>query len=179
MNVLPMVNKALALYQGRNDVDGAEKFCRDALEVDGECEAAVATLAQLNIQQGKTEEAAQYLAKQVELARSEGELVSALSYQFVRVSLFLSPNPLLTLVVCPGIDGSAQILDHLPRDESAARIHGSECYGVKCSFSLYNFTRTSSIFDIPPPSLPLVDQPNKPLTLSNGCCPLIMCLLFA
>jgi len=89
MNVLPMVNKALALYQGRGDVAAAERYCKEALSIDPECEAAVGTLAQLSIQQGKTELAAEYLAKQVDLARNEGELVSALSYQFVRLHIFI------------------------------------------------------------------------------------------
>ena len=50
MNVLPMVNKGLALFQWKQDMEAAEKCCQEALEIDPECEAAVATLAQLSLQ---------------------------------------------------------------------------------------------------------------------------------
>jgi len=61
--------------------------------MDPECEAAVATLAQLSLQQGKIETAIEMFARQAELARSEPELASALTYQYVsaapsRVSFF-------------------------------------------------------------------------------------------
>ncbi|KAI0710921.1 ADP/ATP carrier receptor [Earliella scabrosa] len=82
MNVLPMVNKGLALFQWKQDVEAAEKCCQEALEIDPECEAAVATLAQLSLQQGKIDVAMRMFDKQVQLARSEPELVGALNYQY-------------------------------------------------------------------------------------------------
>jgi import receptor subunit TOM70 len=82
--VLPLVNKGLALFQWKQDVGAAEAACRAALAVDSECEAAVATLAQLALQQGHVAEAVDLFARQAELARSEPELVNALTYQFVR-----------------------------------------------------------------------------------------------
>ncbi|KAJ7079367.1 hypothetical protein C8R43DRAFT_1053150 [Mycena crocata] len=81
-NVLPLVNKGLALYQWKQDIGEAERCCNEALEMDPECEAAVATLAQLSLQQGKIETAIQMFARQAQLARSEPELASALTYQY-------------------------------------------------------------------------------------------------
>ncbi|KAI0350264.1 TPR-like protein [Trametes cingulata] len=82
MNVLPLVNKGLALFQWKQDVEAAEKCCQEALEIDPECEAAVATLAQLSLQQGKIDVALKMFDRQSQLARSEPELVSALTYQY-------------------------------------------------------------------------------------------------
>ncbi|KAI0631511.1 hypothetical protein C8Q77DRAFT_1127285 [Trametes polyzona] len=82
MNVLPMVNKGLTLFQWKQDVEAAEKCCQEALEIDPECEAAVATLAQLSLQQGKIDIALKMFDRQSQLARSEPELISALTYQF-------------------------------------------------------------------------------------------------
>ncbi|KAL9709013.1 TOM (translocase of outer membrane) complex component [Leucoagaricus gongylophorus] len=85
-NVLPHVNKGLVLYQWKQDIGAAEKCCNEALKIDPECEAAVATLAQLSLQQGKIEQAMVMFEKQVQLARSEPELANALSYQFASQS---------------------------------------------------------------------------------------------
>ncbi|KAG8735329.1 TOM (translocase of outer membrane) complex component [Ceratobasidium sp. 414] len=78
---LPLVNKALALYQWKEDLPGAAALCREALALDNECEAAVATLAQLSLQQGQIEEAIEMFGRQAAIARAEAELVQALSYQ--------------------------------------------------------------------------------------------------
>lgn len=83
MNVLPMVNKGLTLFQWKQDIEAAEKCCQEALEIDPECEAAVATLAQLTLQQGKIDIAIKMFDRQTALARSEPELISALTYQYV------------------------------------------------------------------------------------------------
>lgn len=48
--------------------------------VDPECDIAVATMAQLQLQQGKVTEALKQFERAAELARTEGELVNALSY---------------------------------------------------------------------------------------------------
>lgn len=81
------MNKGLALYQWKQDVGAAERCCQEALRVDPECEAAVATLAQLSLQQGKIDVAMEMFERQADLARSEPELMNALTYQFVsRVS---------------------------------------------------------------------------------------------
>ena len=80
MNVLPLINKALALFQWKNDFDEAEKLCEKALIIDPECDIAVATMAQLLLQQGKVTEALKYFERAAELSRTEGEIVNALSY---------------------------------------------------------------------------------------------------
>lgn len=103
MNVLPLINKSLALFQWKQDFSEAEKLCQKALIrksshlvylptyhvwtiiltpalVDPDCDIAVATMAQLLLQQGKVTEALKYFERAAELARTEGELVNALSY---------------------------------------------------------------------------------------------------
>ncbi|KAB5591897.1 Outer membrane translocase receptor tom70 [Ceratobasidium theobromae] len=79
-NPLPLVNKALVLYQWRNDLPGASALCREALSYDEECDAAVDTLAQLTVQQGHIEEAIEMFEKQAAIARTKTELVRALNY---------------------------------------------------------------------------------------------------
>ncbi|KAF9530116.1 mitochondrial outer membrane translocase receptor TOM70 [Crepidotus variabilis] len=85
-NVLPLVNKGLALYQWKQDIGAAERCCREALQIDNECEAAVATLAQLNLQQSKIGDAAKMFERHAELARTEPELINALTYQYATTS---------------------------------------------------------------------------------------------
>lgn len=80
MNVLPLINKALAIFQEKSDFAEAEKLCQKALIIDPECDIAVATMAQLLLQQGKVTEALKYFERAADLARTEGELVNALSY---------------------------------------------------------------------------------------------------
>ena len=97
MNVLPLINKALALFQWKQDFPEAEKLCQKALiselyclstilsaltvtAVDPECDIAVATMAQLLLQQGKVTEALKYFERAAELSRTEAEIVNALSY---------------------------------------------------------------------------------------------------
>ncbi|KAL2157713.1 hypothetical protein VTH06DRAFT_5196 [Thermothelomyces fergusii] len=80
MNVLPLINKSLALFQWKQDFSEAEKLCEKALIIDPECDIAVATMAQLLLQQGKVTEALKYFERAAELARTEGELVNAISY---------------------------------------------------------------------------------------------------
>jgi len=86
VNVLPLVNKGLAIFQWKQDVAVAEQCCNQALQIDEECEAAVATLAQLSLQQGKSERAIELFARQAELARTEPELISALTFQYATVA---------------------------------------------------------------------------------------------
>ncbi|CAE6539201.1 unnamed protein product [Rhizoctonia solani] len=80
-NPLPLVNKALALYQWKNDFITATELCREAMALDEECDAAVATLAQLSLQQGRVEEAIELFNKHATIARTEAELIQALSYK--------------------------------------------------------------------------------------------------
>jgi len=80
MNVLPLINKALAIFQWKQDFKQAEELCEEALKIDPECDIAVATMAQLLLQQGKVTDALVYFQRAADLARTEGEIVNALSY---------------------------------------------------------------------------------------------------
>ncbi|KAI3326726.1 mitochondrial precursor protein [Xylariaceae sp. AK1471] len=80
MNVLPLINKALTLFQQKSEFTEAEQLCEKALIIDPECDIAVATMAQLLLQQGKIIEALKYFERAAELARTPGEIVNALSY---------------------------------------------------------------------------------------------------
>lgn len=97
INVLPLINKALALFQWKQDFQEAENLCQKALiskfmphrpfpsililrAVDPECDIAVGTMAQLLLQQGKVSQALKYFQRAAELARTEGEIINAISY---------------------------------------------------------------------------------------------------
>ncbi|SPO32096.1 probable mitochondrial precursor protein import receptor tom70 [Ustilago trichophora] len=80
-NVLPMINKALALFQWKQDIGAAEDLCRQALDKDEDCDVAVATLAQLSLQQGKIQDAIEYFERSAKIARTEPELINALTYE--------------------------------------------------------------------------------------------------
>ena len=49
-------------------------------QVDPQCDIAVATMAQLLLQQGKVTDALKYFERAAELSRTEGEIVNAVSY---------------------------------------------------------------------------------------------------
>ncbi|GAA5839095.1 hypothetical protein JCM3766R1_002256 [Sporobolomyces carnicolor] len=80
-NVLPMVNKALALFQSTQDFNQAERICREAIEIDPQCDVGVATLAQLLLQQNKVHDAVDMFERSASMARTEQELVNALTYE--------------------------------------------------------------------------------------------------
>ena len=105
INVLPLINKAVALFQWKHDFQEAENLCQKALIskslfhhqvssntltadrglltqqiVDPECDIAVGTMAQLLLQQAKVSQALKYFERAAELARTEGEVVNAVSY---------------------------------------------------------------------------------------------------
>jgi len=67
--------------------------------VDPESDLAIATMAQLLLQEGRPQEALEYFEKSVDLGRTEQELVSAISYAEVvpppkkrRGSRYFDPN---------------------------------------------------------------------------------------
>ena len=80
-NVLPMINKALALFQWKQDMPAAEELCRQALDKDQDCDVAVATLAQLSLQQGKIKDAITFFERSAAIARTEPELINAITYE--------------------------------------------------------------------------------------------------
>lgn len=79
-NVMPLINKALAVFQWKKDMAQAEDLCRKALMLDSESDVALATLSQFLLTQGKAKDALQYFQKSAEVARTEAEIVNALSY---------------------------------------------------------------------------------------------------
>ncbi|OKL57876.1 Mitochondrial import receptor subunit tom70 [Talaromyces atroroseus] len=80
INVLPLINKALGIFQWKQDFKEAESLCQKALIIDPECDIAVGTMAQLLLQQGRVAEALKYFTRAAELARTEGEVINAISY---------------------------------------------------------------------------------------------------
>jgi len=82
MNVLPMVNKALAIFQWRTDMPAAETLLKEAIKIDPECDSALATLAQLMLQHSNLEEAIELFGRHAEIARTEPELEQALTFKY-------------------------------------------------------------------------------------------------
>ncbi|KAI9172472.1 Mitochondrial import receptor subunit tom70 [Paramyrothecium foliicola] len=109
MNVLPLINKALALFQWKQDFKEAEKLCQKALIIDPECDIAVATMAQLLLQQNNVPAALKYFERAAELARTEGEIVNALSYaEATRTQVLVTEKyPKLAAKLAGGAGGPA------------------------------------------------------------------------
>ncbi|KAJ2553303.1 TOM (translocase of outer membrane) complex component [Coemansia sp. RSA 1933] len=80
-NPLPYVNQAIAVFQANGDTDKALTLIRDALKVDSECELAIAALSQIYLQMGMFEESLTMLRRAVDLAKSEEEMVSAITFR--------------------------------------------------------------------------------------------------
>lgn len=78
-----MINRALAIFQWKQDFSLAEQICREAIAIDPQCDIGVATLAQLLLQQNKVYDAVGMFARSAEMARTEPELVNALTYENV------------------------------------------------------------------------------------------------
>ncbi|KAG2227083.1 hypothetical protein INT45_003813 [Circinella minor] len=79
-NPLPYINKAMLTYQVMSDPNEAIRLCKIALTVDPACDAAVASLAQILLEQGKLEEALKYYEIAIDLARTEAEVEHAISF---------------------------------------------------------------------------------------------------
>lgn len=65
----------------------AEALCKEALSIDEECDVAVATAAQLSLQQGKIPEAIKWFEQSAKLARTEAEMTAAITCKDVRSHL--------------------------------------------------------------------------------------------
>ncbi|KAI8325112.1 TPR-like protein [Martensiomyces pterosporus] len=87
-NPLPYVNQAIALFQSTGNADKALTLIRDALKVDSECELAVAALSQIYLQLGMFEESLTMLRRAVDLAKSEEEMVSAITFRETTAAQF-------------------------------------------------------------------------------------------
>lgn len=79
---LPLVNRALTVFRGKDDKTQAIRLCKLALELDPACDVAVATLAQLYLQQGKLDLAIETFAESAKLARTEAELMGVLQFEY-------------------------------------------------------------------------------------------------
>ncbi|KAG2201499.1 hypothetical protein INT46_007772 [Mucor plumbeus] len=77
---VPYINKAMILYQNLSKPDEAIQLCKNALDADPACDAAVASLAQMLIEQDRPSEALIYYQKAIDLARTQTELEHAISY---------------------------------------------------------------------------------------------------
>lgn len=64
-----MINRALAIFQWKQDFAQAEEICREAVLIDPQCDVGVATLAQLLLQQNKVSDAAIMFARSAEMSR--------------------------------------------------------------------------------------------------------------
>ncbi|KAG8849648.1 TOM (translocase of outer membrane) complex component [Tulasnella sp. 330] len=82
INVLPMVNKALALYQWKQDINAAAELCEEALVIDPECDAAIATLAQLYLQNSRLDDAIEMFEKHAKIARTGAELEQCFTFEY-------------------------------------------------------------------------------------------------
>ncbi|GAA5795834.1 hypothetical protein HPULCUR_001196 [Helicostylum pulchrum] len=76
---LPYINKAMIKYQSYQ-IEEAVNLCKSALEADPACDAAVASLAQMYLDQDRYTEALKYYEKAIDLARTEKELRIAISF---------------------------------------------------------------------------------------------------
>jgi tetratricopeptide (TPR) repeat protein len=122
-NVLPLVNKSLAIFQWKQDIGLAESLCKEALDIDSDCDVAVATLAQLSLQQGKIEEAITWFERSSSLARTEGELINAVTCEPLEFDLLRNSADIFRRA-CK--QGAAGFLEKLPRVCGAAESDGAE-----------------------------------------------------
>ncbi len=91
--------------------------------VDPECDIAVATMAQLLLQQGKVTEALSYFERAAELSRTEAEIVHALSYaEATRTQLEVRPVKLLDSASKCDLIGCIQVQEKYP--QLASRLSG-------------------------------------------------------
>lgn len=85
MNVLPLVNKSLALFQWKKDGVTAEKFCLEALKTDPLCEAAFATLGQIYLAQQQFDKALEKFRELTQISSNAPQL--SLTYYHIYVNL--------------------------------------------------------------------------------------------
>jgi mitochondrial import receptor subunit TOM70 len=89
MNVLPLVNKSLALFQWKKDGATAEQFCLEALQIDPLCEAAFATLGQIYLAQQQFDKALSKFRELTHISSNAPQL--SLTFYHIYVSWFILP----------------------------------------------------------------------------------------
>ncbi|KAG8983185.1 TOM (translocase of outer membrane) complex component, partial [Tulasnella sp. 427] len=82
INVLPIVNKALATYQWKQDLDAAIELCEEAIAIDSECDAAIATVAQLYLQTSRLDDAIKMFQQHSKIARTAPELEQCFTFEY-------------------------------------------------------------------------------------------------
>lgn len=83
INVLPLVNKSLAVAQRAEtpaDIEKAVNICEQAFTIDPLSDVAVGTLAQYALQQGRTTQAIELFEKNAKLARTLPEQIQAYTF---------------------------------------------------------------------------------------------------
>ncbi|PVU98149.1 hypothetical protein BB559_001766 [Furculomyces boomerangus] len=80
-NPLPYVNKAISTFQTTGNFELALSLIKEAMTVDPECELAVAALSQIYLQLGMFEDSLAMLRRAVELAKSEEEMISTITFR--------------------------------------------------------------------------------------------------
>ncbi|ORY47609.1 TPR-like protein [Rhizoclosmatium globosum] len=76
---LPYINKSILYLQAKQDPESAEKFCKQAAQVDPTCDIAYIQLAQLLIHQNRLQDALDAYDSAIHVTRTEPELVNAIS----------------------------------------------------------------------------------------------------
>ncbi|KAG9042909.1 TOM (translocase of outer membrane) complex component [Tulasnella sp. UAMH 9824] len=82
INVLPLVNKALATYQWKQDINAAIELCEEAITTDPECDAAIATVAQLYLQTSRLDDAVKMFQQHSKIARTAPELEQCFTFEY-------------------------------------------------------------------------------------------------
>ncbi|KAG8905007.1 TOM (translocase of outer membrane) complex component [Tulasnella sp. 403] len=82
INVLALVNRALAVYQWKHDTIAAIELCEEAFKIDQECDAAIATLAQLYLQVSRLDDAIDMFERHKQLARTPTELEQIFTFEY-------------------------------------------------------------------------------------------------
>lgn len=90
-NPLSYINKALALFQENQDIEGAINLTKKAIEVDEHCDVAYAHLAQMHLQQGNLQGAVENYETATNYARTEADMANMISCRdFARAQLEVS-----------------------------------------------------------------------------------------
>jgi len=82
INVLPMVNKATALYHWKTDAVGAETLCKEALGIDPLCDGAYAALGQMYLQMHHYEKAIAAFRQLLDVSTNMGQIAMALYHSY-------------------------------------------------------------------------------------------------
>ncbi|OMJ29031.1 Mitochondrial import receptor subunit tom70 [Smittium culicis] len=80
-NPLPYVNKAISTFQSSGNFEVALDLIKESMNADPECELAIAALSQIYLQLGMFEDSLVMLRRAVEVAKSEDEMISTITFR--------------------------------------------------------------------------------------------------